>query len=436
MNFLDGLVSPPRADHILIAKYIVVIVSVFFVSYIGILFGSTLFSLGFSARGKAEENPLFLRFSKDLADTFIGNFGVAVILGLLPVITLTIAFAQILYGTAFNTGQYFGILFIFTLAGIIFSILYKNSFKNRENSATLHYGWGVITLGTLTLVMLSFASTMSITLFPEEWPINKEIIPVLFDWNVIARFSHMIMFSLALTGIAILFFFFNWTGGKENLDADYAKYVRNFGSGLGLGFTIVQTIFLLWAIGTLPYSAKSYSLYYLAVGSIVVLFLVSYFLFALLRDSNVRYGTPVFVLFMAFVVVLLVNESVARENALAYQNYALANIEMGIRQEIATERGERSGAEKASVELGEQIYNTKCVACHQFDQRVVGPPYEQVLPKYNGDVEKLKAFILNPVKVNPDYIAMPNQGLKPYEAESAAMYLLKHYEELTKEKQQ
>lgn len=435
MNFLDGLVFPPRADHILIAKYIVVIVSLFFVSYIGILFGSTLFSLGFSARGKSEENPLFLRLSKDLADTFIGNFGVALILAVLPVVTLTIAFAEILYGTTFNTGQYFGALFLLTLAGIIFSILYKNSFKNRENSTRLHYALGLISLGALTLLMLSFAGTMSIILFPEEWPINKEIIPVLFDWIVIARFTHLIMFSLALTGVAILFFFFNWMGGKKNLDADYAKYVRNFGSGVGLGFTIVQTIFLLWAIGTLPYSAKSYTLYYLAVGSIVVLFLVSYFLYALLRDSNVRYGTPVFILFLAFMVMLLVNESVARENALVYQNYALASIEMDIQQKIQTERAERSGAAKASVELGEEIYNTKCFACHKFDQRVVGPPYDDVLPKYQGDVEKLKAFILNPVKVNPDYIAMPNQGLKPYEAESAAMFLLKKYDELTKKKQ-
>ncbi|MEZ4762883.1 MAG: hypothetical protein R3C26_06705 [Calditrichia bacterium] len=64
-----------------------------------------------------------------------------------------------------------------------------------------------------------------------------------------------------------------------------------------------------------------------------------------------------------------------------------------------------------------------------YEQRVVGPPYNSVLPKYEGDMEKLKQFILNPVKVNADYIAMPNQGLKPHEAESAAMFLMKEYEE-------
>jgi cytochrome c551/c552 len=80
------------------------------------------------------------------------------------------------------------------------------------------------------------------------------------------------------------------------------------------------------------------------------------------------------------------------------------------------------------VELGEQLYNTKCIACHQFEQKMVGPAYKDVLPKYEGDLEKLKAFILNPVKVNPEFIPMPNQGLKPHEAESAAMFLMQKYE--------
>ena len=80
-----------------------------------------------------------------------------------------------------------------------------------------------------------------------------------------------------------------------------------------------------------------------------------------------------------------------------------------------------------------ELYNNKCNACHQFDQRIVGPPYIDVLPKYAGDREGLKQFILNPVKVDPDYPAMPNQGLKPHEAESAALYLLQRYEELQAE---
>ena len=54
----------------------------------------------------------------------------------------------------------------------------------------------------------------------------------------------------------------------------------------------------------------------------------------------------------------------------------------------------------------------------------MGPPYQETIPKYNGDVKKLAQFIYNPVKVNPDFPPMPNQGLKMKEAEAIASWLM------------
>jgi cytochrome c551/c552 len=72
----------------------------------------------------------------------------------------------------------------------------------------------------------------------------------------------------------------------------------------------------------------------------------------------------------------------------------------------------------------EEIFNAKCSACHRFDVKLVGPPYQQTVPKYNGDVNKLSEFIYNPVKVNADYPPMPNQGLKKKEADAMAQWLI------------
>jgi len=38
-------------------------------------------------------------------------------------------------------------------------------------------------------------------------------------------------------------------------------------------------------------------------------------------------------------------------------------------------------------------------------------------------------FVMNPVKKNPEYPSMPNQGLKPNEAKAVAEYILKVYSE-------
>ncbi|MDP2037365.1 MAG: cytochrome c, partial [Ignavibacteria bacterium] len=76
---------------------------------------------------------------------------------------------------------------------------------------------------------------------------------------------------------------------------------------------------------------------------------------------------------------------------------------------------------------GADIYNGRCIACHNFEKKVVGPPYNETLPKYVGKKADLVKFILSPVKINPAYPAMPNQGLKPREAEAIADYILATY---------
>ena len=76
----------------------------------------------------------------------------------------------------------------------------------------------------------------------------------------------------------------------------------------------------------------------------------------------------------------------------------------------------------------DEIYNTKCIACHKFDQKVVGPPYNQTVPKYNGNVQQLAEFIYNPVKVDPGFPPMPNQGLTKKEATAMAQWLIQQVE--------
>ena len=61
--------------------------------------------------------------------------------------------------------------------------------------------------------------------------------------------------------------------------------------------------------------------------------------------------------------------------------------------------------------------------------RLVGPPYNEVLPKYINAPEKMKEYILNPRRIREDYPPMPAQPLKPKEADAIVAYLLKKVSE-------
>ncbi|HQV31288.1 MAG TPA: hypothetical protein PKV71_05395, partial [Calditrichia bacterium] len=99
MEFLESILLPPRADHVLIAKYIIIVISLFIVPYVSILFGSSLFALGFSVREKIDRKPFFGQFGKDIAETFLGRMVVGFVMGILPIAIIAFCFALVLYGT-------------------------------------------------------------------------------------------------------------------------------------------------------------------------------------------------------------------------------------------------------------------------------------------------------------------------------------------------
>lgn len=70
-----------------------------------------------------------------------------------------------------------------------------------------------------------------------------------------------------------------------------------------------------------------------------------------------------------------------------------------------------------------EILKTKCFACHSFDKRVVGPPFNVVVKKYSN-VEDLASFIHSPRKIDPQYPPMPNQGLTKEESIKVAELLM------------
>ncbi len=65
----------------------------------------------------------------------------------------------------------------------------------------------------------------------------------------------------------------------------------------------------------------------------------------------------------------------------------------------------------AALADGEKLFKRSCSVCHAFDRRIVGPPLNSVLPKYRGQAEKLRSYVANPVKINPEYPSMPRLGL-------------------------
>jgi cytochrome c len=141
----------------------------------------------------------------------------------------------------------------------------------------------------------------------------------------------------------------------------------------------------------------------------------------MIRNSDVKMSGPVFYVLIFSMFGVIVKDQLAMGNATKLNSVILASKYTEYLKEITGENKVMAAAN------GEQIFKNICSSCHSFDHKIVGPPYKQTLPKYEGKLDQLVAFIRNPSKKNPDYPPMPNPGLRPNEAQAVAEWLMKTY---------
>jgi cytochrome c551/c552 len=161
---------------------------------------------------------------------------------------------------------------------------------------------------------------------------------------------------------------------------------------------------------------------------LVVLLMLTLITVSMYSGGHTKHGWFGFVLGIAFIALFAMKQQSLASAANAEHELATLALIGAERSELVAQREELyASSAELDPNAGEIIFNQLCSACHAFDSKIVGPPYNDVLPKYSGDVEALAGFIFRPEKIDPDYPAMPGQGLKRAEAGAVAEYLITRF---------
>jgi len=436
MDFLDKLVLPQSLEHIALLHYMATIVLFLFVPFLSLVLGGSIISFYFKRKGLREPNDHFILFSKQVIEYTTFTKGAGAALGVVPLVALILIYAQILHNLKLLTVSLFVVALILIIVGLIFIYTYRYSwvfksflssvkFDERENEFTTFANnvarvnrksgyWGII---FLLLGSYFFIGGINLALNPSDWDATG-ILYLLTSFSVFVKWLHFFTAALSLTGAFLLFIFFFWEGGKEIADQKYKAFIKKTGLAITLFFALFQPLLLLINLIALPSIALSSSVFGFVVISLFAVFWVFHLLYAMLKNSELRYSGMVFLLLVVASLTLIISEQASFRNVTKTQALVLSAEYAVTLKEL---KGEPMGITAIS---GADIFNGRCSACHKFDQKLVGPPYKETLSKYNGDVDKLAAFVLNPTKINPAYPPMPNQGLKPAEAKAIAKYIL------------
>ncbi len=444
MNFFDQLVIPPSTEQSLLLNLIQIISFAIFYPFTGIMLGGTLLSLYFRSQAKKTRNLLYLKFSNDIIKYLAVSRNAGFGLGILPVISISIVYAQLLYSSNIIS---VGVLFLSVLMFIVsYAFIYRYKSSAETDSAITEIKKSVIDEKNLSEEVISFEEKvktevsssgksglilliLSVFLFiggttiasnMNDWATAKTVFAVFVNSSVWLNFVYFFVTSLAISGGAILFFFFSWQGGIKIENNDYRELVLKKSVSVALIFSLLQPVFLFFNFLILPKESFSSPVFIFAGLAFLSILFVCNFLYAIIRNSDVELAGWV------FAVMLLTFVFVSAKNQYAFSN-AIKPHTLVVNAK-ADEKLKEMQPKKQVVEIsGEEIYKSRCAACHKFETKLVGPPYQETLPKYGDDIKKLAGYIYSPVKINPEYPPMPNQGLKMKEAEAVAKYLLEKY---------
>lgn len=433
MQFLEKYILSATSEHIALLKYLLILMLLIHLPFIGMIIGGTLFSVVFNILDRIKQNRTYLNFSKDLINILILNRSTVVILGIVPLLVITLIYAQILYTLKLQTVNFLIYSVIMVSMGFLMIYVYKHTFYKREDKFFFHISHGILGILLLCGAYFIFIGGLSLLLEPGEWEFIKNPLHLSFYLNGITKYLIFILSSLAITGGSILFFFFNWQETRIDSSSDYAGFVRNFGIVTALIFTLLQPIAILWNLVVMPETALLPSIFTCSAIIISLLLVISYMLYAMLKNSEKKFGTHVFIFFILIFLITILNDQVSSGNSIKEQVLLLTYKADEMKNELEIKRGMVSGGTEVSEKTGESVFNRICSQCHRFDRRLVGPPLSSVLPKYENKEDELRAFIHSPSKKNEGYPSMPKLGLKEEEIASVAKYVLKRLKDESKQ---
>jgi cytochrome c len=278
--------------------------------------------------------------------------------------------------------------------------------------------YGVIFL--LSSVYL-FAGAAKLAEDTARWGAGREVFTSILSLSTLAYFLLIVCLSILAASSVVIYFYFRPNSEYDSNEPGLEE-VKSFTGKSGLVASLFIPLLIVFLVISLSAPALSYSIFLVSAVLLFVVILISSLYYLMIRNSEMRYSlTILFLIVVLFLSVVGVNVA-SFDSATKLQFDMLAEKYDAYKQKVLSESGEA-----VATVSGEDIYNGRCIACHKFDQKVVGPPYNEVLSKYVDNRAGLIKFILNPVKVNPDYPPMPSQGLKPNEAEAVADYIMSVY---------
>lgn len=383
-------------------------------SLLGVLLGVTSATVVLDTFGRLDRRRHWRELAVELVVRVVPGRGTVLLLTLTA--ALALLGAQLAHPPLALADGYWLLTLAPLFVGLAALAGYRRVLPREKSGLALVSGLGVagLLLGLASTFLLLCGAGLLVA--PEKWPFLAAEPRLLLSWVGTARFLEFTCLSLAATGALILLMSGSPAAG-DGKAAEDTRFRRRAGAAVALVFLLGWPVALLLGLYNLPTIALSGAVFAAAAAALAVAAGLALKLLGVLERPEGRSGRPVFFLFLLLFALWLLGDHLARENALGDESLS------GLAAVALPPAVPAAGETEAAAD-GKAVFERICAACHRFEERLVGPPLQSVLPKYRGNPEELKAFIRSPTKQDPAYPAMPKLQLSEAEIDAVARYLL------------
>jgi cytochrome c551/c552 len=421
MNPLD---LPPALspDTILLLRFLLAAALLLYLPLLGIVIAGSAASLVLNFFGRENRDDGSLRLSRDWFEAVTMNRWGLLSLALLPYPAIAYACQRFLGGRTSLPAIAWLVPFGALLAGCLLLSMYLTAIRRTTELPAAPFGAG--TAGLLAMLSAAFLSFLLLGALvnPAKLPLIRSNLVFILSWHSLVEFLLFLALSFGLAG-GVALRFLDRSNEATGGGTAYETRVRTAGTSFALAGAVAAPALVVLYLITLPVMGLSMEVFVMAATVPILALAVFALLYLLPGKEEGGPGDRVTALFILMFLAVILCDQAAAGNA--YQGQPSP---IGL---LAAEKAGKDGkagkpaaADAAVLEKGKKVFDAVCSVCHRFDSQVVGPPLNSVVPKYKGDVAKLKGFIRNPVKVNPALPAMPKPAIKEDEVDAVARYLL------------
>lgn len=404
MEFLNNLILPVSINNLNLLSYLFILGKIIFFAYSGVILVSTFYSI--SKRNNSSE----INYNKEFTNLAAFNHLLPYGLSVLPFFAILLICFILMNNIQTEVKSYLFLSFLIYVFGIVLFSIHKQSVNKGSNEST----WGNSSLILQFVALVVFSSITSGMEVRDNWFADKTLIQTIFNFNSIIDLLLFILFSISFTNISFIYKM------KENKFEDAAEFKSmNKTAIYCLGALLLVFNINFFSVNQIGYSSFSFVFGVAAVASMILQLVLLYIDGEKLNHNKSFWGFSNAILFFALI-------NIANFSFFSYASEKQVNKVAAAYDKIDAEY--KLAHSKVEID-GKEIYQAKCMACHKYDQKLVGPPHKDVMIKYAGKQEAMIQFILKPVKVDPAYPDMPQQGLTPAEAKAVVEFMYKEYGE-------